>query len=131
MVGKLLELLSEIAPGLKRAAIMFDPETAPVSVYLPSFETAARSLNVVPIIAPVHNDVEIETVIIALGREPGGGLVVVLDVFMTASDSTRRALAVLRFHDHLELGRKLHREIARLRAWPQPAAIDLAARCHG
>jgi putative ABC transport system substrate-binding protein len=46
MVGKLLELLSEIASGLKRAAIMFNPDTAPVSVYLPSFETAARSLNV-------------------------------------------------------------------------------------
>jgi putative ABC transport system substrate-binding protein len=29
--GKSLELLSEIAPGLKRAAILFNPETAPVS----------------------------------------------------------------------------------------------------
>jgi putative ABC transport system substrate-binding protein len=29
--GKWLELLSEIAPGLKRAAIMFNPETARVS----------------------------------------------------------------------------------------------------
>jgi putative ABC transport system substrate-binding protein len=43
---------------------------------MPSFETAARSLKVVPIIAPVHSDVEIETAIIALGREPAGGLVV-------------------------------------------------------
>jgi putative ABC transport system substrate-binding protein len=73
--GKWLELLAEIAPGLKRAAIMFNPDTAPVSSYMPSFETAARSLKVVPIIAPVHSDVEIETAIIALGREPRGGLV--------------------------------------------------------
>jgi putative ABC transport system substrate-binding protein len=36
----------------------------------------------VPIIAPVHSDGEIETAIIALGREPGGGLVVVTDGFM-------------------------------------------------
>ena len=63
---------------------MFNPDTAPVSVYMPSFETAARSLKVVPIIAPVHSDVEIETAIIALGREPGGGLVAVPDFFMTA-----------------------------------------------
>ena len=34
-----------------------------------------------PIIAPVHDDVEIETAIIALGREPGGGLVVNPDLF--------------------------------------------------
>jgi len=79
--GKWLELLSEIAPGLKRAAIMFNPDTAPVSVFMPSFETAARSLKVVPIIAPVHSDGEIETAIIALGREPGGGLVVMPEPF--------------------------------------------------
>jgi putative ABC transport system substrate-binding protein len=80
--GKWLELLSEIAPELKRAAIMFNPDAAAASVYMPSFETAARSLKVVPIIAPVHSDVEIETAIIALGREPGGGFVVMPDAFM-------------------------------------------------
>src|SRR5215468_15164 len=76
LAGKWLELLSEIAPGLKRAAIMFNPDFNPVSVYMPSFETAARSLKVELIAAPVHSDVEIEAGIIALGREPGGGLVV-------------------------------------------------------
>jgi putative tryptophan/tyrosine transport system substrate-binding protein len=80
--GKWLELLSEIAPGLKRAAVMFNPDTAPVSTYIPSFETAARSLKVVPITAPVHTDAEIETAITALGREPGGGLVVGPDIFI-------------------------------------------------
>src|SRR6516162_6760449 len=80
--GKWLELLSEIAPGLKRAAIMFNPDTAPVSSYMPSFETAARLLKVVPITAPVHSDVEIETAIIALVREPPSGLVVMPDLFM-------------------------------------------------
>ena len=82
LVGKWLELLSEIAPGLKRAAIMFHPDTAPASAYVPSFETAARSLKVAPIPAPVHDDVQIETAIIALGREPGSGLVVIPDLFM-------------------------------------------------
>jgi putative ABC transport system substrate-binding protein len=77
--GKWLELLSEIAPGLKRAAIMFNPDLFPVSTFMPSFEMAARSLKVEPITALVHSDVEIETAIIALGREPGGGLVVVPD----------------------------------------------------
>jgi putative tryptophan/tyrosine transport system substrate-binding protein len=79
--GKWLDLLSEIAPGLKRVAIMFNPDTAPVSAFMPSLETAARSLKIVPIIAHVHSDVEIETAIAALGREPGGGLVVMPDVF--------------------------------------------------
>jgi putative ABC transport system substrate-binding protein len=80
--GKWLELLSEIAPGLKLAAIMFNSGTAPVSTFMPSFEMAARSLKVTPIIAPVHSDLEIEAAITALGREPGGGLVVVPDIFL-------------------------------------------------
>jgi putative ABC transport system substrate-binding protein len=82
--GKWLELLSEIAPGLKRAAFMVNPDFAAASIHMPSFETAARSLKVVPIIAPVHSEGEIEAAIIALGREPGGGLVAMSDVFMVA-----------------------------------------------
>jgi putative ABC transport system substrate-binding protein len=81
--GKWLELLSEIAPGLKRAAIMFNPDNPGVSPFLSSLETATGSLKVVPIAAPVHSDAEIEAAIIALGREPGGGLVVMPDAFMT------------------------------------------------
>jgi putative ABC transport system substrate-binding protein len=76
-----IELLSEIALGLKQAAIMFNPDTFPASTYMPSFEMAARSLKVTPIIALVHSEVELETAIIALEREPGGGLVVISDVF--------------------------------------------------
>src|SRR5215831_6454706 len=75
--GKLLGLLSEIAPGLKRVAIMFNADIgAPASGYIASFETAAQSLKVVPIIASVHSAVEIEAAINALGRERGAGLVV-------------------------------------------------------
>jgi hypothetical protein len=48
---------------------------------MPSFETAARSLKVEAITAPVHDEVEIETAIIALGH---GGLVVTSDAFMFA-----------------------------------------------
>src|SRR5262245_39717431 len=80
--GKWLELLSEMTPGLKRAAVMLNPDTSPASLYVPSFEKAARSLNIMTITAPARSDVEIETAITALGREPGGGLVVMPDPFM-------------------------------------------------
>jgi putative ABC transport system substrate-binding protein len=80
--GKWLELLSEIAPGLKRAAFMFNPDAVSASAYMPLFETAVRSLKVEPIIAPVRSDAEIETAIIAIGREPGGGLVFMPDIFL-------------------------------------------------
>jgi putative ABC transport system substrate-binding protein len=88
LAGKWLELLSEIAPGLKRAAIMFNPDSTPNQIFRPSLETAARLLKVTPIIAPVHSDVEVETAIKALRREPGGGLVVMPDIFMVAHRSS-------------------------------------------
>jgi putative ABC transport system substrate-binding protein len=89
--GKWLELLSEIAPGLKRAAIMFNPDTFAASAYMPSFETEARSLKVETIPTPISSDIEIETAVIALGREPGGGLVVIADIFL----ATHRAPIIL------------------------------------
>jgi putative ABC transport system substrate-binding protein len=84
MASKYLQLLTEIAPGVKRAAIMFNPDTISGrgSYYQPVFEATARSLNVAPILAPVHSDAEIETVITSLGGEGGGGLVVSTDSFM-------------------------------------------------
>jgi putative ABC transport system substrate-binding protein len=48
---------------------------------MPSFEAAVRLLKVVPIVAPVRDDVEIETVINALGREPRGCLIVMPELF--------------------------------------------------
>jgi putative ABC transport system substrate-binding protein len=75
---------------------MFNPDIAAASVYMPSLETAARSLKVVPIITPVHIDVEIETAIIALGREPGGGLVVMPDGGFTAVHRAPIILAAAR-----------------------------------
>jgi putative ABC transport system substrate-binding protein len=85
--GKWLELLSEIAPGLKRAAIMFNPDPA-ASAFRPLIVEAARSLKVMTIPAPVRNDVEIEAAIIALGREPGGGLAVMPGEFTLGHRTT-------------------------------------------
>ena len=93
MGGKWLELLTEIAPGVKRATVMFNPNTAPYakSYYLPSFEAAAQSFKVASTVAPVHSKAEIETVITSLESEPGGGLVVMPDTFV----ESRRAHTIL------------------------------------
>ena len=84
MAGKWVELLTEIAPGVKRVVAMFNPDTEPFVTrhFLPSFEEAASSFKVAPIVAQVHNEAEIEQVIASLGREPSGGLVVMPDAFV-------------------------------------------------
>ena len=84
MGGKWLELLTELAPGVSRAAMIFNPDTGPGggSFFRPSFEAAARLLKVTPIVSPVHSEAEIEAAIMSLGGEPKGGLVVMPDSFL-------------------------------------------------
>ncbi len=84
IASKWLELLVQIAPGLKRAAMIFNPDTAPGhgKYYMPDFENAARSSQVTPIPAAVHSIADLEAVITDLGREPGGGFVAMADFFL-------------------------------------------------
>jgi putative tryptophan/tyrosine transport system substrate-binding protein len=84
MGGKWLELLKEIAPAVKHAAIMFNPDTSAGGggYFLRSFEAAGAALGVKPIVAPVRSPSEIEKVIGDLAREPDGGLVLMPDVFL-------------------------------------------------
>jgi putative ABC transport system substrate-binding protein len=82
MVGKWLEMLKEAAPGVSRAVLMFNPDTAPhYYVYLRSFEAVPRSIAVEMTAVPVRNTAEIEKAIAKLGRDPGGGLIIASDVF--------------------------------------------------
>src|SRR6516165_11977797 len=96
IASKSLELLREIAPCIKRVALMFNPDTAPIivnSLLMPVFDTAAKSFSIAPIAAPVHSDAEIETLITSLGREPGGALFGAPDTFMTNHRATIISLA--------------------------------------
>ncbi len=93
MVGKWLETLQEIAPQIKRTALMFNPRTAPFARldYLrPLFEQAARHLAIEPIMSPVHDVAEIKTSIDSIARTPGGSLLIMPDGFTLA----HRALIV-------------------------------------
>lgn len=82
--GKWLGMLKEIVPQLRRAAIMFNPDTAPDhgNYFLPAFETAAQELGVQSILAPVRSDPEIEAAVASLATQPESGLVVQSDGFV-------------------------------------------------
>lgn len=80
LLQKELELLKEIAPGIKRVAVIFNPRTAPYAdYYLRALPSAAEKLGVSTFAAPAHNEGEISNVIAALAREVGGGLLVMTD----------------------------------------------------
>jgi putative ABC transport system substrate-binding protein len=84
IAGKWLELLKEIDPRVVRAAMLFNPSTAAGggSYFLGPFEAAARSMSITPLATPVRSDGDVEAAISALGHEPGGGLVMMADIFM-------------------------------------------------
>ena len=84
MASKWVELLKEIAPGVNRVALLFNPITAPYfEFYLNPFMAAAASFGVAAIIAPIHDIAELESAIALQAREPNGGLIVMPDSFMT------------------------------------------------
>jgi len=105
MGAKMLELLREIAPGLERVAMIFNPNTAPGrggTYYLHDFEAAARSFNLKLIAAVARTDADVETVVTSLGGEPLGGLVVTPDYFMF-NRTEQIASLVAQCSDHLSL----------------------------
>lgn len=92
--GKWLELLKQTAPRTMRAALLFNPATVvPVQIFMPSIQAAAASFAVQVSAAPVHGKDEIEGVVAAQARDPGGGLIVMPDVFNDVNRELIIALA--------------------------------------
>jgi len=94
MGGKWLELLKQIAQGVTRVALLFNPATTvPVKFYMSSIEAAASSFAIQASTAPVHAKDEIEGVIATLAGNPGAGLIVMPDSFNTVNREPIVALA--------------------------------------
>jgi len=73
---KWLELLKELAPQVRRIAVIFNPETNPsIALFVRSMDGAAQKLAVEVFSAPVHEPAEIEATMTMLGREDGGGVI--------------------------------------------------------
>lgn len=87
--GKWVGLLKQIAPRTSHVALLFNPETAPpLNVYMSSIRAAASSFAIQVTDAAVRTNTEIEQVIEALARDPGGGFIVMPD----PSNTTNREL---------------------------------------
>ena len=83
--GKWLDILKEIAPQVRRAVMIYNPKTAPraAEVYSPSLLAAGKIREVVIEIIQIKEEEDIEKTLTSLGREPGSGLIVVPDNFVT------------------------------------------------
>jgi putative ABC transport system substrate-binding protein len=76
IAGKWVSLLKEMAPPIKRTALLFNVETAPFAEdFWRSFEASAHSIGVEPIRMTVRNADDIEHAINAFASEPNGGFI--------------------------------------------------------
>lgn len=80
--GKWLQLLKEVAPGLVRIGILYNPHSAPFAgLFLRSVEVAAPILAVETIAMPVQNEADIHAALSAIAQRPGSGLVQIPDSY--------------------------------------------------
>jgi len=83
--GKWMQLLQEIAPGLRRIGVMYNPDTAP---YAPPLIASARSSaarNIAVVECHTRNDREIEAAASSLAGEASGGLLIIPEPFTNAN----------------------------------------------
>jgi len=73
--GKWLELLSEIAPTVRRVAFVYNPEISAHVEFLRVAVQASNSLRMTVTAIGVHNTADIEAALTAFAKEPNGGFV--------------------------------------------------------
>jgi putative tryptophan/tyrosine transport system substrate-binding protein len=73
-VDKLLELLKEIAPGVRRVAIIFNPDNPSSLQNVQAFQEAAARLEIASVIAPLRQPIDPERIIAEQAREPNTAL---------------------------------------------------------
>jgi putative ABC transport system substrate-binding protein len=80
--SKWLDLLKEIAPGLARVAIVFNPDTSPQSkFFVRSVEAAATPLGLGANAVPVRTTDGLASAVESFASAPNGGLILTTDSF--------------------------------------------------
>jgi putative ABC transport system substrate-binding protein len=92
MVGKWIELLTKIDPSVRRVIYVYNLATIPTG-FLRALEKLAPSIPVQLFAAPVHSSVEVDAAIAEFAREPGGGLMMMPDIFNEVNQAQIIALA--------------------------------------
>jgi putative ABC transport system substrate-binding protein len=100
MGSKWLELLHDIAPSVKRVAMLFNPATANAGasggVYLQSMKAAAGVLGIELTVTPVDEPADIDGAFAAMAQSPDSGFIVMPNVF-TATNRERIIAQAARF----------------------------------
>jgi putative ABC transport system substrate-binding protein len=84
VIGKMLQILKEVAPQVSRVSMMFNPDNPATALIARAFESAAAALGIEPTIAHVHGLTDIESAVAAAAAKPNSAIFVVSDVTINA-----------------------------------------------
>jgi putative ABC transport system substrate-binding protein len=84
VIGKMLEILLQIAPGTSRVAFIYNPDNRNAAFYGRSFESFATPQAVTPVMAPIHGIAELEGVLENFAKAPNGAVFFASDATITA-----------------------------------------------
>ena len=96
MFGKMLEILKQIAPGISRVGMMYNPDNSVGVTYRRWFESSAGQLGVQPINLPVHDAADIERAIAGMAEQPDGGILFPPD--LTTSIHRTKVVTLMAHH---------------------------------
>jgi len=94
MAGKWLQTLKQVAAGVNRVGIIFNPQTAPFGEsFVRVAEAAAPAFAAEIVSVAVRDNAKLESVVASFAGKPNGGLIVLPDIFTTGNRDAIVALA--------------------------------------
>jgi putative tryptophan/tyrosine transport system substrate-binding protein len=91
--GKWLQLLKEIAPGVRRVAVVYNQNIAANVAFLHAAEAASGSFDIKIIAIDLHEAAIMEDTLTAFAQEPNGGLIIAPNPLNTKSPELLANLA--------------------------------------
>lgn len=92
--GKWLEILREIAPKVRRVAVVISPNVKANVAFLHAAETAAPSLGLTVTAAGVRDAADIQRVLKAFAEEPNGGVIVTPSPLTNTADKSKLIISL-------------------------------------
>lgn len=111
VIGKMMQVLKEMAPSISRATIIYNPENPSAHIFRDTFLVAAGNLGIEPTISHVHGVAEIERAIADAAKQAGRGIFIPLDVTISAfrektvaAMASHRLPAIYSEREYVEMG---------------------------
>ena len=93
LIGKMLQVLKEIAPNMARVSLIYNPDNPVGGLFARSLESAAGPLGIEPVMVHIHGLADVERAVEAAAMAPNAGIFIPPDV--TIQGFTEQTIATV------------------------------------